>query len=89
MIAGSGTLVQIHGELIKKFLGSDLKFHLYEVETYREILKSRDDLVLKYDIPRQEKSLTDRKEKLFKSKKFAKWGYQGENGVIDIVKVHE
>jgi hypothetical protein len=61
---------------------------MYEHDSYRELLKSRDEF--KNAFIKQEKSLNEKKEKLFKNKdpsNFKKWGYLGD--VNDIVKVHE
>ncbi len=38
---------------------------------------------------KQEKNLLDKKEKLFRSKEFGKWGYQGDGGVKEIEGKHE
>jgi hypothetical protein len=58
---------------------------MYEHDSYRELLKSRDEF--KNAFIKQEKSLNEKKEKLFKNKDLKKWGYLGD--VNDIVKVHE
>ena len=53
-----------------------MKYHLMEHESLREILKNRDDI--KNQFIKQEKSLNDKKEKLFKNRDVQKWGYQGD-----------
>ena len=53
-----------------------MKYHLMEHESFREILKNRDDI--KNQFIKQEKSLNDKKEKLFKNRDVQKWGYQGD-----------
>jgi hypothetical protein len=53
-----------------------MKYHLMEHESFREILKARDDI--KNVFMKQEKSLNDKKERLLKNKDFSKWGYQGQ-----------
>ena len=44
MITGTGTFIAQQGELFKKYLGSDMKYHLLEHESYRELLKQRDEV---------------------------------------------
>ena len=46
-----------------------------EHESFREILKSRDDI--KNVFIKQEKNLNDKKERLLRNKDFSKWGYLG------------
>ena len=87
MITGTGTFVSQQGELFKNFLGSHMKYHLLEHESYRELLKAREEVKNSY--LKQEKALNDRKEKLFRSKDYAKWGYTGEGGIADIEKVQD
>lgn len=62
-------------------MGSDLKYHLLEHESFREILKTREDIKNQY--LKQEKALQDKKEKLFRNKDFSKWGYIGELHDLD------
>ena len=87
MITGSGNFIAQQGELFKSFLGNDLKYHLIEHESFREILKNRDEI--KSTFMKQEKNLLDKKEKLFRSKEFGKWGYQGSGGVKEIETKHD
>ena len=61
-----------------------MKYHLLEHESLREILRYRDDY--RKEFVKQERSLLERKEKLFRSKEFNKWGYQGDGGVGEIEK---
>jgi hypothetical protein len=75
MITGTGNFIAQQGELFKSFLGSHMKYHLLEHESFREILKQRDEL--KNTFIKQEKALLDKKERLFKNRDFAKWGYNG------------
>lgn len=44
MVTGTGTFIAQQGELFKKYLGSDMKYHLLEHETYRELLKNREEI---------------------------------------------
>lgn len=87
MITGTGTFVAQQGELFKNFLGSHMKYHLLEHESYRELLKTREEVKNSY--LKQEKALNDRKEKLFRSKDYAKWGYTGDGGIADIERVQD
>jgi len=64
-----------------------VKYHLLEHESYRELLKVREEVKNQY--LKQEKGLVDRKERLFKSRDYAKWGYLGENGISDMEKVQD
>lgn len=84
-IGQSASFILQQGELYKQFLGSGLKYQKFEHESYRELLKQRDEF--KNSFLKQEKSLSDKKEKLLKSKDLKKWGYLGD--VNDIVKLHE
>lgn len=82
MITGTGNFIAQQGELFKSFLGSHMKYHLLEHESFREVLKYRDEY--KKDFDKQQRNLLDRKEKLFRSKELNRWGYQGEGGVREI-----
>lgn len=84
MVTGSGNFIAQQGELFKTFLGSHMKYYLLQHESFREILKNRDQI--KDAFIKQEKGLLERKEKLFRNREFNKWGYQGEGGVGRIEK---
>lgn len=58
-----------------------MKYHLLEHESFREILKSRDEI--KNSFMKNEKNLIDKKEKLFKHRDFGKWGYTGPQKDLD------
>lgn len=62
-----------------------MKYHLLEHEPFREILKNRDEL--KTAFIKHEKSLLDKKERLFKNRDFPKWGYTG--AITDLDKLSE
>lgn len=62
-----------------------MKYHLLEHESFREVLKSREEI--KKTFIRQEQNLTHKKEKLFKNKDLTKWGYDGP--ISDFEKLHE
>jgi len=61
--------------LFKTFFGTHLKYHYLEHESFKDILKVREDLKVSYI--KAEKNLMEKKEKLFRSKDFSKWGYLG------------
>ena len=48
MITGSGNFIAQQGELFKSFLGSHMKYHLLEHESFREILKVREEVKAQY-----------------------------------------
>ena len=50
-----------------------MKYHLMEHDSFREILKNRDEI--KNVFIKSEKSLIDKKERLFKARDYSKWGY--------------
>ena len=62
-----------------------MKYHKIEDESFKELLKNREEV--KKNFVRQEKALKDKKEKLFKNKDVSKWGYEGD--VKDIEKIHD
>lgn len=59
-----------------------MKHHLIAHESFREILKAREEI--KTAFIKQEKALLEKKEKLLKNKDLSKWGYLGEGGVREI-----
>ena len=58
-----------------------MKYHLLEHESFREILKQREEI--KNTFIKSEKSLIDKKERLFKNRDFSKWGYTGAMTDLD------
>lgn len=84
MITGSGNFIAQQGELFKSFLGSHMKYHLIEHESFREILKNRDEI--KNAFIKQEKALNEKKEKLLRNKDLSKWGYLEEGGLKELTK---
>jgi hypothetical protein len=52
-----------------------LKYHYLEHESFRDILKIREDLKVSYI--KAEKNLTEKKEKLYRGRDLSKWGYLG------------
>ena len=77
MITGTGNFVAQQGDLFKNFLGSNIKYHLLEHDSYREILANRE--VIKSQFLKNEKNLLDRKEKMLKQKDLSRWGYDGSS----------
>ena len=75
MMTGSGNHVANLGDLIKVYLGSHLKYHMHEHESFRELLAVRDAAKVNYI--KKEKALFDKKERLFRNKDFTKWQFQG------------
>lgn len=73
MMTGSGNHVANLGDLIKVYLGSHLKFHMHEHESFRELLTVRE--LAKTNYIKKEKALYDKKEKLFRAKDYSKWQF--------------
>ena len=42
MVTGTGNFIAQQGDLIKKYLGSHLKYHKDEHETFKELLNTRE-----------------------------------------------
>lgn len=76
MVTGTGNHVAYQGELVQKYLGSHLKYHMSEHESFREIFQVRESI--KVNFIKKERALYDRKEKLFRARDFSKWGFSGE-----------
>lgn len=91
MITGSGNFIAQQGELFKSFLGSHMKYHLLEHDSFREILKVREEVKSQY--LKSHKSLLERKEKLFRNKDISKWGYVVDpaagQSLADVEKIHD
>jgi len=85
MITGSGNFIAQQGELIEKYLGEHMKYHLDEHDSFREIFNLREKY--KQDYVKVERSLIERKEKLFKSKDIYKWGGFVDN--IELLKLKD
>ncbi len=73
MMTGTGNHVANLGDLIKVYLGSHLKFHMHEHESFRELLTVRE--VAKTNYIKKEKALFDKKERLFRAKDYSKWQF--------------
>jgi hypothetical protein len=71
MITGTGQHVTNTSELIKLYCGSHLKFHMQEHDSMRELFKERE--TVRYNYTTKEQALFDKKERLFRDKKIAKW----------------
>ena len=77
MITGSGNYIAQQGELVEKFFGQHMKYHLKEHETFREIQSFRE--VIKNQFIKVDRNLIEKKEKLFKQKDLYKWGGFSDN----------
>lgn len=75
MMTGTGNHVANLGDLIKVYLGSHLKYHKDEHESYRELLVVRE--AVKNSYIKKEKTLFDQKEKMFRNKDFTRWKFVG------------
>jgi hypothetical protein len=85
MITGSGNFIAQQGELVEKYLGEHMKYHLDEHESFREIFNLREQCKQSYI--RIERSLIDKKEKLWKTKDIYKWGGFVDN--IELLKLKD
>ena len=72
---GTAKHVENLGDLFKVYLGSHLKYHLAEHESFRELHSMRE--LVKQDFMKKERSLIERKERLFRAKDISRWGYEG------------
>ena len=72
MVTGSGNYIAQQGEIVEKFFGQHMKYHLKEHETFREIQQFREQA--KNAFVKIDRSLLEKKEKLFKQKDLYKWG---------------
>jgi hypothetical protein len=73
MVTGTGNHIIWQSELFKGYLGSHLKYHMWEHEGLRELHKTREEV--KTGFMKKEKSLFDQKEKLFKNRDLTKWKF--------------
>ena len=65
MSTGTGNHIANLGDLFKVYLGTHMKYHEAEHESFRELNLLRESV--KQNFVRKERHLNDRKEKLFKS----------------------
>ena len=75
MSTGTGNHIANLGDLFKVYLGTHLKYHMAEHESFRELHTNRE--LVKHNFMKKERSLIERKEKLFKSQDMSRWGYEG------------
>jgi hypothetical protein len=80
MMTGTGNHLNNLGDLVKVYLGSHLKFHMHEHESFRELLAVREQAKTNYI--KKEKALFDKKERLFRNKDFTKWQFAGPQDEI-------
>lgn len=76
MMTATGNHVANVGDLVKVYLGSHLKYHCSEHESFRELhdLYSQ----VKLNFIKKERGLFDKKERLFRAKDMSKWAYNGK-----------
>ena len=65
MSTGTGNHIANLGDLFKVYLGSHLKYHMSEHESFRELYNLREQV--KQNFIKKERHLIERKEKLYKS----------------------
>lgn len=75
MMTGTGNHIANLGDLVKVYLGSHLKYHMHEHESFRELLAVRETTKKAYI--KKEKALIDKKERLFYNKDYKKWEFIG------------
>jgi hypothetical protein len=75
MSTGTGNHIANLGDLFKVYLGSHLKYHMSEHESFRELQTLREQV--KQNFIKKERHLIERKEKLFKSQDISRWGFEG------------
>ena len=75
MSTGTGNHIANLGDLFKVYLGSHLKYHMAEHESFRELQALRE--IVKQNFMKKERHLIERKEKLFKSQDISRWGFEG------------
>ena len=75
MSTGTGNHIANLGDLFKVYLGSHLKYHMSEHESFRELYNLREQV--KQNFIKKERHLIERKEKLYKSQDISRWGFEG------------
>lgn len=75
MATGTGNHVANLGDLFKVYLGSYMKYHMNEHESFRELHVVREQV--KTNFMRKERALIERKEKLFRAQDISRWGFDG------------
>ena len=75
MSTGTGNHIANLGDLFKVYLGSHLKYHMAEHESFRELHTVRE--TVKQNFIKKESSLIDRKMRLFKTQDVSRWGFEG------------
>ena len=73
VVTGTGNLVYNTGRLVNDYLGEDyMRMHHEEAEAFKELFNLRE--AVKNSHIKQEKTLLEKKEKLFKVGDLSKWG---------------
>ena len=75
MSTGTGNHIANLGDLFKVYLGSHLKYHMSEHESFRELYGLRE--TVKQNFMKKERHLIERKEKLYRSQDISRWGFEG------------
>lgn len=86
VMTSSGIYVKNLGEIIRKNLADHMKYNLHEGDTFRDLFTYRDTLFHAYS--KADKTLQEKKEKLFKLRDLTKWGCDA-NQVQDMMKNRE
>lgn len=75
MCTGTGNHIANLGDLFKVYLGSHLKYHMAEHESFRELQTVRESV--KQNFMKKDRNIIERKEKLFKSQDISRWSFDG------------
>jgi len=75
MSTGTGNHIANLGDLFKVYLGGHLKYHLAEHESFRELQALRESV--KQNFIKKERTLIEKKERLFKSQDISRWIFEG------------
>lgn len=71
-MASTGLYIKNLSDMMNKSFAENLKYHLHEAETFRELFNTRDAINQQY--LQMDKSLVAKKDKLFKLRDATKWG---------------
>ena len=71
-LESSAVFISKQGELVEKYVGTDLKYHYDEGESFKELFALREQV--KFQYVKQERQVAERKERLFKTRDVFKWG---------------
>ena len=74
MSTGTGNHIANLGDLFKVYLGTHLKYHMAEHESFRELQTLRESV--KQTFIKKERNLIEKKERLFRSQDISRWGFE-------------